>query len=70
MSKMSEQTAIRIMNGNLVGTQQQESEAVKMSIGALEKIIEIKKFVKAKHIQKEITPELEDYLIHLFWDEL
>ena len=43
MSKMSEELAMRILSGDILGTKEQEEEAIKMGVAALYKIIEVKK---------------------------
>lgn len=70
MSKISEESAIRILSGDLSGTPEQANEAVRMGAEAIDKINTIKKYIKAKRLQKEITPELMDYIIRILWDEL
>ena len=70
MSKISGEAAIRILSGELLGTREQENEAVRMGAEAIGKINNIKRYIKAKRLQKEITPELMDYIIRILWDEL
>ena len=60
---MTRQLAIRILSGEVMGTSEQEKEAIKMGIKALSDIIEIAKFAHAKEGGIEITPELEEHII-------
>ena len=60
---MTRQMAMRILSGEVIGTSEQEEEALKMGIKALSDIIEIAKFVHAKENRIEITPELENHII-------
>lgn len=60
---MTRQLAMRILSGDVMGTSEQEEEAIKMGIKALSDIIEIAKFARAKEGKIEITPELEDHII-------
>ena len=60
---MTRQLAMRILSGGVVGTSEQEEEALKMGIKALSDIIEIAKFAHAKKSKIEITLELEQYII-------
>lgn len=60
---MTRQLAMRILSGEVMGTSEQEKEAIKMGVKALSDIIEISKFARAKEDRIEITPELEKYII-------
>lgn len=61
--KMTRQMAMRILSGEVIGTNEQYEEALKMGIKALSDSIKIAKFAHAKKSGIEMTPELENYII-------